>query len=130
MLATILAAHHTSLASQPVKALRLRIYGGMSQGVIIAGLGDDTRQAVLNAVTGRVASETEPGYPETGFPFGWQAHQIAKQVHRGDYFGLTGRWMDLFAGLSIVYLSVSGAVMYLTMWSKRRRAGRVALIWK
>jgi hypothetical protein len=38
--------------------------------------------------------------------------------------------MDLFAGLSIVYLSVSGAVMYLTMWSKRRRAGRVALIWK
>jgi hypothetical protein len=32
---------------------------------------------------------------------GWQAHQIAKQVHRGDYIGLSGRWMDLAAGLSL-----------------------------
>ena len=129
MLSTTLAAYKSSLVDQPLKVLRLRVYGGMPQGVIIAGLGDDTQQVVFNAATGRRASLTEPGYPPTGFPFGWQAHQIAKQVHRGSYIGLSGRWMDLFGGVAIIYLSVSGVVMYVDMWNRRRRSGRRALLW-
>jgi hypothetical protein len=129
MLSTTLAAYKSSLADQPLKVLRLRVYGGMPQGVIIAGLGDDTQQVVFNAATGRKASLTEPGYPPTGFPFGWQAHQIAKQIHRGSYIGLSGRLMDLLGGVAIIYLSVSGAVMYVDMWNRRRRSGRRALLW-
>ena len=101
----------------------------MPQGVVVTGLGDDTQQTVFNAVTGRRVGLTEPGYPPTGFPFGWQAHQIAKQIHRGSYIGLSGRWMDLFGGLSMVYLSLSGAVMYFELWNRRRRSGRRALLW-
>lgn len=84
---------------------------------------------MFNASTGRRVTETEPGYPETGFPFGWQAHQLAKQIHRGDFIGLSGRWMDLIAGVSIVLLSLSGAVMYFDLWNRRRRTGRRALVW-
>ena len=129
MLSTTLAAYKSSRVDQPLKVVRLRVYGGMRQGVIIAGSGDDTQQVVFNAATGRKASLTEPGYPPTGFPFGWQAHQIAKQVHRGSYIGLSGRWMDLFGGAAIIYLSVSGVVMYVDMWDRRRRSGRRALLW-
>jgi uncharacterized iron-regulated membrane protein len=92
-------------------------------------MGDDTQQVVFNAATGHRAGLTEPGYPPTGFPFGWQAHQLAKQIHRGSYFGLSGRWMDFFGGVAIIYLSISGAVMYAQMWNRRRRAGRGALLW-
>lgn len=127
MLATTLGAYKRSMAAQPIKALRLRIYAGMAQGVVIGGLGDATGQLVFNATSGQRASETEPGYPESGFPFGWQAHQIAKDIHRGDFIGLPGRWMDLFAGAAIVFLSVSGTAMYLQMWTRRRRIGRTAL---
>jgi hypothetical protein len=129
MLSTALAAYKSSSADQPLKVLRLRVYGGMPQGVIISGLGDDTQQQVFNAATGRKASLTEPGYPSTGFPFGWQAHQIAKQIHRGSYIGLSGRWMDLLGGVAIIYLSVSGVVMYVDMWKRRRRSGRPVLLW-
>jgi uncharacterized iron-regulated membrane protein len=130
MLTTTLAAHRELAPGQPVKALRLRIYGGMPQAIVIAGSGEATRQEAFDARTGRAVTLTEPGYPETGFPFGWQAHQIAKAVHRGDYIGLSGRWMDLFAGVSIVFLSTSGIVMYINMWGRRRQGGRPAIIWK
>jgi uncharacterized iron-regulated membrane protein len=109
--------------------LRLRIYGGMPQGVIVSG-EDEAHQRVFNAATGKRVSETDPGYPPQHFPFGWQAHQIAKQVHRGDFIGLTGRWMDLFAGLSLIYLTVSGAIMYFELWKRRRQTGRPGLLWK
>jgi uncharacterized iron-regulated membrane protein len=129
MLRITLSAYKSSLADQPLKVLRLRVYGGMPQGVVIVGSGDDTQQVVFNAATGHRASLTEPGYPPTGFPFGWQAHQVAKQVHRGSYIGLSGRWMDLCGGLAMIYLSLSGVVMYVEMWNRRRRSGRRALLW-
>ncbi len=129
MLTTTLGGYKSSLADQPLKVLRLRIYGGMPQGVVVTGLGDGTQQTVFNAVTGRMVGLTEPGYPPTGFPFGWQAHQIAKQIHRGSYIGLSGRWMDLFGGLSMIFLSLSGAIMYFDLWNRRRRSGRRALLW-
>jgi len=129
MLTTTLAARKSEFPGQVLKVVRLRIYGGMPQGVVVVGRGNDTQQLVFNARTGRPVSETEPGYPETGFPFGWQAHQWAKQIHRGDMLGLTGRWMDLIGGLAITYLSISAAVMYYDMWQRRRRAGRRGLLW-
>lgn len=129
MLSTTLASFKTSMPNTSMRVLRLRVYGGMPQGVIVTG-NSEAAQVVFNATSGRRANQTEPGYPEVGFPFGWQAHQIAKQIHRGDYIGLSGRWMDLLAGLSMVFLSISAAIMYFNMWSKRRQTGRRGLIWK
>jgi len=129
MLHTTLAAYHAAMPGTSLRVVRLRIYAGMPQGAVISG-GEVAQQFVWNAVTGQRVGDTEPGYPPTGFPFGWHAHQVAKSVHRGDFFGLPGRFLDLFAGLSVIYLSVSGFVMYYELWNKRRRNGRPGLIWR
>ena len=128
MLHVTIAALQLDLPKTPIKVIRLRYFGGMPQGVVVTG-GDTTKQVVFNAQTGKAVSESEPGYPPAYFPFGWQAHQIAKDVHRGGIIGLPGRFMDLFAGLSLIYLSISGGVMYFNLWRARRRGGRTAMFW-
>ena len=129
MLGVTLESLHQTAPLAIVKVVRLRIYGGYRQGIVVTG-GDRSQQLVFNADTGRPMSETEAGYPRVHFPFGWQAHQWAKGIHRGDFIGLPGRWMDLIAGLALLYLSTSGAVMYWQMWQRRRQGGRKQLLWK
>ena len=127
MLNTTLAAYHAANGGAPIKVLRLRYFAGMPQGAIVGGA--DTRQFVFNAFTGRRVSMTEPGYPYTGFPFGWEEHELVKKIHRGDALGVPGRILDLFAGLSLLFLSLSGLVMYLSLWNARRRTGRKQMFW-
>jgi uncharacterized iron-regulated membrane protein len=62
--------------------------------------------------------------------WGWQVSQTAKQIHRGDIIGLSGRWIDLLSGLALLYLVLSGAVLYYQLWSNRRRKGKGALFWR
>jgi uncharacterized iron-regulated membrane protein len=111
MLATTLTALRATSPDAPIKVLRLRYFAGMPQGVVVTG-GEEPRQLAFNAGTGQRARFQGPGYPETGMGFGWQWDQWVKKIHRGDAFGLTGRWMSLLTGLSLLYLSLSGAVMY------------------
>ena len=128
MLKVTLDAERAYAGDVPVKVVRLRYYAGMPQGVVVTG-GDDNKQMVFNAQTGRAVSETEPGYPPVGFPFGWQAHQLAKDVHRGGIIGVTGRFMDLFAGLAMFYLSISGIWIYVDLWKRRRKSGKSTPVW-
>jgi len=72
----------------------------------------------------------EAGYPKTPFPFEWGAHETWKQLHRGDLFGINGRWVDLLGGAAILFLAVSGCVMYLQMYKVRRRQGRRGPFWR
>ena len=125
---TSLSAYHEREGAIPIKVLRLRSFAGMLQAVFVTG-EDEPRQLVFNAVTGARASMTEPGYPYMGFPTGWELHELLKRIHRGDVIGVPGRLMDLFAGLSLVFLSGSGLWMYLDLWRRRRAAGRTALFW-
>jgi uncharacterized iron-regulated membrane protein len=128
MLRTTLQAYHSANPATPVKVLRLRYFAAMPQGVIVTG-GEDTRQMVFNAATGIAVSLTEPGYPATGQPFGWQWDQTVKNIHRGDFLGLPGRFMSLFTGLSLLFLALSGAAMYFDLWNRRRKAGHSGLFW-
>jgi uncharacterized iron-regulated membrane protein len=128
MLDTTLKAYRAADPTGTVKVLRLRYFAGMPQGVIVTG-GDQVRQLVFNAATGRRASLTEPNYPTPGQTFGWQADETFKQIHRGDFIGLSGRGMSVLGGLCLLYLSISGAVMYFDLWSKRRAKGRPSFFW-
>jgi hypothetical protein len=128
MLVTTLRAANVS-NSDPPRVIRLRMYGGMLQGVVVTG-DSVAEQRVFNASTGEVASLYEIGYPKTPMPLQWNVHETWKRLHRGDYFGLPGRWMDLLTGLAILFLSVSGIVMYLQLRRVRVRRGQHALFWK
>jgi uncharacterized iron-regulated membrane protein len=129
MLHTALTAFHAADPRAPIKVLRLRYFAGMPQGIVVGGEGENTRQLAFNTATGGRASLSGPNYPVTGQPFGWEADQVGKGIHRGDMFGMTGRWLSLFTGLSLLFLAISGAVMYLDLWIERRRAGRRGLFW-
>lgn len=129
MLRSTVQAYRSIEPTAPIRVVRLRDYGTMTQGVVITG-GDVARQLAFDTATGARVSLTEPGYPGTGFPFGWQAHQWAKSVHRGDFFGVTGQMVSLLSGLAMIYLSISGIVLYVSMWRKRRQSGRIGLFWK
>lgn len=124
----VLKAYRADYPDLPPRAVRLRVYAGYAQGVVISG-ESEARQLVYNARTGAPMLETEPGYPKTGFPFGWQAHQWAKQIHNGSMFRMTGRGINLLAGLALFYLSVSGIVMYVNMWRRRASNGRKGVVW-
>ena len=128
MLHTTLAAYRAVSPTAPIRVLRLRYFAGMPQGVIVTG-GEVATQLAFNTATGRLASLTEPGYPATGQPFGWQWDQTVKNIHRGDFIGLPGRFISLFTGLSLLFLTVSGTAMYFDLWNKRRKAGRHGLFW-
>lgn len=130
MLQATLWAYGGANVGDPIRVLRLRHYGATSQGVVVSGDRPTAEQLVFDTKTGRRLRLTEPSYPPTGFPFGWQAHQWAKSIHRGDMIGLPGRSMSLLAGFAMVYLSISGIVMYYDMWRKRARSGRRQIFWK
>lgn len=128
MLRTTLASYRSALPAVPIKVLRLRYFSGIPQGVVIAD-DADTTQLVFNTHSGQRVSETEPGYPNTGFLLGWQGHETLKRIHRGDYLGMGGQWMEFIAGLSIVFLGISGLKMYYDLWRRRQKAGRHGLFW-
>jgi uncharacterized iron-regulated membrane protein len=126
--AATLSAFRQSEPQTPIKVLRLRIFGAMKQGVIVTG-GATVRQLIFNAETGRRVRLSEPGYPESGFPFGVQVHENIKHFHSGALLGLTARWMDLLSGLALIFLCISGIALYVNAWRMRRIAGRTGLIW-
>jgi len=129
LLDATLNAERLASNGAPIKAVRIRAFGNVQQGVVITGGGRDTTQLAFNAKTGQAVSG-DPQAPGTGFPWGWDAHQLGKALHRGSYFGLWARLLDFFAGLSLLYLSVNGLFLYIDFrkewWQSRKqaRAGR------
>lgn len=129
MLQQTLGAYRAAEGDRPIKAIRLRIFAGMRQGIVVAGKGDDAQQLIYNAATGARAGLSGPNYPFTGFPLGWELHEWMKKVHRGDAFGIPGRIMSLLSALSLAFLSISGMTMYFDLLRRRRAAGRKRLFW-
>lgn len=123
-----LSAYHRVKPETGIKVLRLRYFVGYPQGVILAA-DKTTTQLVFNARTGQRMSMREAGYPNLNFPSGWEWHQRLKRLHRGDAFGMTGRWLDTIGALALIYLCLSGIVMYVQLWRARRRTGRKGLVW-
>jgi uncharacterized iron-regulated membrane protein len=129
MTAATLTAFHRARPDTGIKVLRLRYFSGFQQGIVVAD-DRDTSQLVYNTATGAPMGLSEKGYPDLGFPFGWEWNQRLKRIHRGDIFGMGGRWLVTLSALAVVYLSISGIVLYCQAWLRRYRSGRRALLWK
>lgn len=129
MTSATLIAFHRARPDTEIKVLRLRHFAGYAQGIVVAA-DRDTTQLVYNTATGAEMGLSEPGYPEMGMPFGWEWNQRLKRIHRGDIFGMSGRWVVTLSGVALLYLSISGFVLYYQAWIRRYRSGRKALLWK
>lgn len=134
MTAATLSAFRAEEPETPLRVLRVRMYATMAQGGVVTGSGPtfdgQPHTTLFNTATGKVATLGEPEYPVSGFPLGTQVHEDIKHLHSGMLLGISGRVMNLLSGLSLIWLSVSGAVMYWQMYAKRRLSGRNALFWK
>ena len=128
MLDTTLKAFRSANGDMPIKVLRLRYFAGMPQGIVV-GAHNEAQQYAYNAVTGGWASFHEVNYPITGQSFGWQVDETVKEIHRGDYFGLSGRFVSLLCGFALLYIAISGLLMYLELWNRRRSKGKTSLFW-
>ena len=129
MTAATLAAFHQAHPGTGIKVLRLRYFSGFPQGIVVAA-DPDTTQLVYNTSTGAPMGLTEKGYPDPGMPFGWEWNQRLKRIHRGDVFGMGGRWLVTLSALAVAYLAISGIVLYYQAWVRRYRSGRPALLWR
>lgn len=129
MARTTLSAYTAQVPHTGIKVLRLRYFSGYDQGVVIAQ-DPDTTQYVFDARSGASMSMTEPGYPRMGFLARWELHQRLKRIHRGDIFGMTGHRLDSLGGMALLYLLVSGVVMYVQAWQRRAAGGRRQILWE
>jgi uncharacterized iron-regulated membrane protein len=129
MVPATLDAFRKAAPGVAMRVIRMREYHGYLQGVVITH-ERKTRQFVFDTRTGRSLSLTEPGYPDSQFPWGLEVHEAIKHFHAGYMFGVSQRVMNLIAGVALLYLSISGIVLYFEMWTKRRKAGRKAFFWK
>lgn len=128
MTAVTLAAYHHIEPAIPIKVVRLRYFGSDPQGVVIAA--DDQRsQYVFSTRDGQRVSIAELRYPKLFFPGGWKTHQTLKQLHRGDYFGLTGQWIASITAASLLFLLGSGATLWVQEWRRRCKAGQPQVFW-
>ena len=125
LLDVTLNAERQAANGAPIKAIRIRAFGNVQHGVVVAGDGADAKQLTFNARTGQPV-RSDPQASGTGFPWGWDAHQLGKAIHRGGYFGLLGRLLDFFAGLSLLYLSVNGLFLYIDFRKERWQAMKSA----
>jgi uncharacterized iron-regulated membrane protein len=127
--ASTLRAFRADEPATPIRAIRARVWYGQAEGAVVTAT-NPTRQRVYNAASGREQGLSSPLYPKDAFPFGTDVHEWAKHFHSGQLFGLPARVLDLLAGLSLTFLSVSGLWMYIEMWRKRAKSGRRQVFWK
>lgn len=129
IVATTLRSFRADEPTTPIRVLRARIWYGQPEGAVVTAT-TPTRQRVYSAGTGAEQSLNSPLYPANPFPFGLTVHEWVKHFHSGELLGLPARVLDLLAGLSLVFLSISGLWMYVGLWRKRAQGGRRGLFWK
>ena|ERR1700722_5782012 len=79
--------------------------------------------------------------PRTGNPFQSSVDDAANQsmerrlgrlilqLHRGDIFGLPGRWLGLACGIALLTLGLTGLTLYVTIYRQRIRLRRWSPFW-
>ncbi|USX12385.1 PepSY domain-containing protein [Oxalobacteraceae bacterium OTU3CAMAD1] len=75
----------------------------------------EMRKLKLDARTGELfdAEAREDG-------FDW--HRFLLDLHRGAIIGTTGLWISILCGVVLAILSVTGVVMYIQMYLRRRQS--------
>ncbi len=91
-------------------------FGGAYPGRIIIRAADGKR---LQGPPGPATAQSVVDY-----------HQFLKRLHRGDFIGnFNGRFLSIAAGFCLLFLSVSGIVMFVEQLRLQRRRGNRRWFW-
>jgi uncharacterized iron-regulated membrane protein len=121
-------------AGKPILVLQLIQRDGMTKGLVTLGDNADNSKVqtlAFNAATGEAISDWASSGVQQGNGYYTDWHQVLKRMHRGDIIGnFAGRYIDLAAGLALLYLTVSAFFLYSELWQRRRTLGRKGWFWK
>lgn len=113
-----------------IVAVELVKHDGESKGLVTLG-GDKPRILAFDMASGAPVQDSAQRGVEVGNGYFADWHQVVKRMHRGDIVGsFDGRYFDIFFSAALLYLAMSGAVLYGQMLIRRRHAGRTGLFWK
>ena len=110
MLARTLDAARVAAPKEPIASVELRLSGDTPEGVVTMP-GDPGRRIIVNAQSGTVTSDEA-----------YERESFFLRIHSGEILGEPGVVMGILWGLGLVILSVTGLIVYLNMYAKRRAA--------
>jgi uncharacterized iron-regulated membrane protein len=123
MLQTAWQAARNMDANRPVTAIQLVYRDGIAKSLVTVG-GEQPATLAFDATAGTAVSDWATAGHQVGSGYYADWHQFVKRLHRGDVIGnFKGRYIDLTAGLALLYLVVSGGIMYLQQRGQRTRMG-------
>lgn len=112
-------AEPTAPLTKAVVALRIR--DGRPEARVTFGGGFNAVVVTVDAATGQILRRGDDG-----------AHfnTLLQRIHSGALYGKAGQVAVVLTGLSLITLSVTGALMYLDLFGRRRRLGKSAPFWR
>jgi uncharacterized iron-regulated membrane protein len=123
MLQTAWRAAHVVDTESRVTAIQLVHRDGADKALVTMG-GTVPETLAFDAATGAATTDWSSTGVQVGNGYYADWHQFVKRLHRGDVIGhFSGRYLDITAGFALLYLVISGGVMYLQVRAQRARMG-------
>jgi uncharacterized iron-regulated membrane protein len=113
-----------------ITAVQLVVHNGIPKGLVTLG-GTKPRILAFDAASGAEVTDWASGGVQVGNGYFADWHQALKRFHRGDILGsFAARYVDLAAGLALLYLVVSSFFLYFDLRKRRQQTGRSQWFWK
>ena len=118
MLAKTLAVAHARAPSRPIASIELQLAGEEPKGVVTFP-GEPGRQITVDPRDGKLLKDEEH-----------EAESLILRIHSGEILGEPGVVLGVFWGSALVLLSITGFIVYLELYRRRRKAsGKNGLFW-
>jgi|GEM_PF-1560831 len=129
-LQTSYAAAEAAAPHAPIVAIELVRRDATPKGLVTLG-GSAPRTLAFDLRTGAAVEDSARSGLQAGNGYFTDWHQFVKRMHRGDIIGrFAGRYVDIACGAALLYLVLSGCVLYAQLRSARARLGQSGLFWK
>lgn len=118
MFARTLEVARARAPGRPIASIELQLAGDEPKGVVTFP-GDPGRQITVDPRDGKVLKDEAH-----------EAESLILRIHSGEILGEPGVVLGVFWGSALVVLSITGFIVYLELYRRRRKAsGKSGLFW-
>ena len=118
MLAKTLEVAHARAPDRPIASIELQLAGDEPKGVVTFP-GEPGRQITVDPRNGKLLKDEEH-----------EAESLILRIHSGEILGEPGVVLGVFWGSALILLSITGFIVYLELYRRRRKAsGKSRLFW-